>query len=151
MVQVGQDQSDKPKLDKKARLKLKAEQLQQIKEQSKLSHKEHRERLAEAASISGRPAGEQAEFLWEHFRRATAASSLEREGLTADSIQELPGAGSLEDRLKACFPGSWERDLGGKGREGETSRINPEHRSHMRGLTCSTHAQACAAGPRCFS
>lgn len=44
------------------------------------------------------------------------ASALERGGLTAQGVAPLPTEGSLEERLKALQPNTWQREFcGGRG------------------------------------
>ncbi|GAB4823346.1 hypothetical protein N2152v2_010392 [Parachlorella kessleri] len=68
-----------------------------------------------AAEIADSPATEQADWLWHSFQQCMGASSLEREGLTADCLVEVPHDGSLEDRLKALAPQDWRRLFCGEG------------------------------------
>lgn len=48
------------------------------------------------------------------------ASALERGGLTAQGVAPLPTEGSLEERLKALQPNTWQREFcgGGGGKAG---------------------------------
>lgn len=54
------------------------------------------------------PAAEQADWLWASYQQHTAASALERGGLTAQGVAPLPARGSLEQRLKALRPADWQ-------------------------------------------
>ncbi|PRW59924.1 DEAD-box helicase family [Chlorella sorokiniana] len=71
-----------------------------------------------ARQIADCSAEEQADWLWASYQQQTAASALERGGLTAEGMAPLPSEGSLEDRLKALRPGSWQQDFCGGGGKG---------------------------------
>ncbi len=71
--------------------------------------------------------------LWASYQQQTAASALERGGLTVEGVASLPTEGSLEERLKALRPDSWQQEFcggaggkgGGKGAGGERPPGSP--------------------------
>ncbi|KAI7837305.1 hypothetical protein COHA_008820 [Chlorella ohadii] len=86
-----------------------------------------------ARQIADCSAEEQADWLWASYQQQTAASALERGGLTVEGVASLPTEGSLEERLKALRPDSWQQEFcggaggkgGGKGAGGERPPGSP--------------------------
>ena len=90
----------------------------------KLSAVEFEARRDLVRQIAECPAEEQADWLWGSLQQHTAASALERGGLVAAGMAPLPAERSLEARLKALQPGSWQAEFcggvsSGKQRQGQ--------------------------------
>lgn len=81
-----------------------------------------------AAEIAMSSAADQAEWLWNSFQKSTGASSLERDGLTADCLVELAAGVSLEDKLKLLEP-QWRAKfcLGASGAQAGAGNLQSIH------------------------